>query len=458
MLRRSMWTVLSKWLEEGPSKAFLLVGARQTGKTYLVRAFAQEKFSFLAEVNFLKDRRAISLLGAASDTEDFLARLSLLVKVPLRPHETLVFLDEIQEAPDVLTAVKFLIEDGRFPLAVSGSLLGTELKGVRSFPVGYVQVERMYPLGFEEFCWAQNVPDNIWRTVRNAYESRSRVEDSLHAYLTSLFRYYLAIGGMPEAVQTYLASGYDMGAVRQTALQILEQYRFDIAKYVGRRALAVRSIFDAMPSQLSKENKRFKLNTLGNKATYNRYENDFQWIIDAGVALPAYCVSEPKSPLPRTKEINKFKLYSSDTGLLLAQYPQQSVLDVMEGASSVNFGAVYENAVAQALSIVDPNLYYYLNNRKGEVDFLVETSRGEIMPVEVKSGKDYKVHVALNNLLDTAEYGISEAVVLSEANLSTEQRKGKLIAYLPLYMTPFLAEEMKDTLAGVRMAPPRPPL
>ena len=454
MLKRKMYDTLSGWASSKERKAFLLVGARQTGKTFVVRQFAHDFFPQSVEINFLDNKDAAGILQNARDTDDFTSRLSLLASQPVVEGKTLLFLDEIQEAPDLITTVKFLVEDGRFPVVVSGSMLGTELHGYRSFPVGYTRIERMFPLDFEEFCWAQGVSEEIIGKVRAAYRSRTPLDDTLHDKLISLYRYYVAIGGMPEAVQTYVESSYNMGKVRDVASQIVEQYRFDVAKYARVRAPQIRAVLDAMPSQLDKENKRFRMDALKPKAVFSRYENDFAWLIDAAVALPAYAVTEPKAPLDRTAQQSKFKLYCSDTGLLLSQYAPRTTLDVIDNASAVNFGAVYENAVAQELTCHNPKLFYFHNSRKGEVDFIVERNDGTLLPIEVKSGKDYKLHTALNNLLGSAEYGIEEACVLSMANMGAEERAGKKVWYLPLYMAFCIAEEANGRLGELRIAPP----
>ena len=455
MLRRKMRDTLAAWHDSGSRKAFLLVGARQTGKTFTVRQFARERFDRVIEVNFLENAAAAGVLQGARDTDDFLSRLSLVANEAAVPGKTLIFLDEIQEAPDLITVVKFLVEEGRYPVVVSGSMLETELKGYRSFPVGYVQIERMLPLDFEEFCWAQNVAPEVLDAIRASYRTRTPLDDPLHERLISLYRYFVAVGGMPEAVQTYLDSSYDMGAVRNASLQIAEQYRFDISKYAQHRAPQVRAVYDAVPSQLDKENKRFRMDALRKGAMFDRYEDDFSWLVDAAVVLPTYSVTEPKRPLLRTAQRNRFKLYESDTGLLLSQYPPQATLDVIANAASVNFGSVYENAVAQALVCENPHLYYFHHSRKGEVDFIVERDDGSLLPVEVKSGKDYKLHTALNNLLGTADFGIGEACVLSMANVGRGERQGKPLWYLPLYMAFCIAEETSGiSLKGMRAAPP----
>ncbi len=444
MLKRKMLHELEGWKAAGARKALVLLGARQVGKTYIVREFARQSYDSYIEVNFIDDEESGKLLATASSSAELLSRLSLVAGRSI-PEGSLIFFDEVRQlGHDVVTLSKFIVEDGRFDLILSGSLLGTTLGGVTSFPVGYAQVRRMFPLDFEEFCWASGVPSSIIDELRTAFDARVPVEDSLHDRMVRLFRQYIAVGGMPEAVSTFLEGGLDLGGARQVCLDIVEQYGFDISKYAGERRLYVRSIYSNVPSQLAKENKRFQMASVRAGAKHERMRDDFTWLEDAGVVLPAHAVTEPKYPLQRTKVVEKFKLYSSDCGLLLARYPRGAAMRVVSGEGDANFGAVYENVVAQELTSSGRELWYFHNSRKGEVDFLLQTEDARVIPLEVKSGKDYKLHLALNNLLRTGDWGIDEALVLSERNVSVEQRFGKPIRYLPLYMLLFL-----DRLVGV---------
>ena len=448
MLRRKMYDNLMQWHQEEPRKVLLLLGARQTGKTYLVREFARNNYESFVEVNFLDDEENGRFLAGAKSSEDLVSRLSLVAGGSLRPG-TLVFLDEVQHfGREVVTLSKFLLDDGRFDLVLSGSLLGTVLGGTTSFPVGYARVLRMFPLDFEEFCWAMNVPASILTTVQDCYRSKTPLEESLHNQLTKLFRQYIVVGGMPEAVQKFLDHHRDLGESRTADTDILKQYRYDITKYAEKSKMSILSIFDSIPGQLAKVNKRFALNSVRKDAIYEVLEDDFAWLSQAGIALQTHLVTEPKLPLLRTCIRSKFKLYSSDCGLLLVRYPLASAREVISGSGDANFGAVYENVVAQELACAGFPLFYYNNNRKGEVDFLIETHEGKVVPIEVKSGKDYKRHMALNNLLGTKDYPIDCAYVLSEFNVSQGEREGKPVYYLPLHMTMCLHEERGDDLKG----------
>lgn len=440
MLERKAYKKLLKWKTETPGKALLVDGARQVGKTYLIEEFARREFDSYVKVDFLHDEGAVATFAEVAGGQDLIERLTLAAGTAVEPGRTLVFLDEVQEAPNVITLSKYIAQDARFPLVMSGSLLGVELRRVKSLPVGFAHIENMFPLDFEEFCISQGVSASLWNRMRGAFEAKEPLEASLHERLVRLFRIFMVVGGMPDAVRAYIDGAGDLGAARDVQDDLVRLYREDISKYAGSRTLQVKSIFDAIPNQLNKENKRFELKSLRAKAQYERYANDFAWLVSAGAVLKTNNVTEPRYMLSRTEEPNRFKLYSSDTGMLFRQYPVEAALDAVAGARAVNFGGVYENAVAQELASAHVPLRYYHHSRRGEVDFLAETGDGGVVAIEVKSGKDYKLHTALNALLGTGEYGVECAYVLSEANLSIGERAGKPVYYVPLYLAPFVIE------------------
>ena len=459
MLKRKAYKNLLKWKQQKGHGALLVTGARQIGKTYLLEEFARNEYDSYVKIDFVKDSAARNRYGNLTSSNQAIDLLSLELGRPLEPGKTLIFFDEVQEAPEIVTLSKYLVQDGRFDLALSESMLGTELNGIRSLPVGYLHILDMAPLTFEEFCWAQGVPKNILESVRTCFTQRSPMLDAVHDSLVKLFDRYLVVGGMPAAVCKSIEGTRDLGSVRQVQDDLVRLYREDISKYAKKRAPQIKAIFDALPSQLNKENKRFQLKSIESEAKYDRFANDFAWLVAACVALKVTNVTDPKPMLARTAEPNRFKLYSSDVGMLMAQYPPSVAMAALTGEKAVNFGAIYENYVAQELSAAGVSLHYYHNSRKGEVDFLIETTEGKVLPIEVKSGKDYKLHTALNNLLSTEEYGISEAVVLSRANVSIEERgKGKVV-YLPLYMGGLVAElgasraSSKSILENVHLEP-----
>ncbi len=454
MFERRAYSVLLDWKKDALSKALLIDGARQIGKTFLVEQFAHSEYTSFIKIDFLEDTQAASTLMRATSAREAMEALSLIAGRPVEPGRTLVFLDEVQAAQNLVTFSKYIVQDGRFPLVMSGSMLGVELKGVRSFPVGFLREELMHPLDFLEFCRALSVPESVIDAVEESFHERIPIEPSVHERLMRIFRLYIVIGGMPKACEAYLNNGNDLGAARFEQESLVALYREDISKYAGDRALQVKAIYDSIPAQIDKENKRFLFKQIKADAKFERYANDFAWLVGARAALKTTCVRDPKPMLKRSEEDNRFKLYLSDVGMLMSQYHTDVALAALSGERNVNFGGVYENAIAQELEAWGVPLHYYHNTRLGEVDFMGESSSC-ILPIEVKSGKGYKRHVALNNLLRSQEYGIDTAYVLSESNVASETREGKTVYYLPLYMIPFVAQEMgKGSLDGLIVNPP----
>lgn len=455
MIQRDAYSSLRDWKDNSRGKALLVDGARQVGKTFLVEEFARCEFEDYVKIDFVKDDVAAAALAVATDTRQVVETLALICGKPVVAGRTLVFFDEVQQADSIVSFSKYLVEDGRFPVVMSGSLLGIELSRVKSLPVGYLRRETLYPVSFSEFCRAQGVPESVADELQECFTKKKPVRQSIHDRLIRLVRLYLVVGGMPEAVQGYIDSGGDLGALRRMLEEIVTLYGDDIMKHAGSRALQVRAIYDALPAQLDKENKRFQMQAVKNKGRYERYANDFAWLVAANAALKALNVTDPRPMLERSEEQTRFKLYASDVGMLMSCYRSNVALAAIAGARNVNFGGVYENFVAQELAAARVSLHYYHNSRKGEVDFLIETDAGFVLPIEVKSGKDYKRHVALNNLLSADEYGIERAYVLSEANVSVERREGGTVFYLPLYMAPLVAREAHGSgLAGTFAPPP----
>ncbi len=434
MISRKIEKRLQQFYFGDEKKALLLTGARQVGKTFIVREFGK-KFSSFVEINFLENKAARNLFEAGKDSSDLLMRLSLMTDKKLIPGETLIFLDEVQECKEIVTAIKFLVEEGSYRYVLSGSLLGVDLKDIRSVPVGYMDVEEMFPLDFEEFVVANGVSERVISDLRDHFLNRTPVDSFIHEKISELFRLYLIVGGMPAAVNKYLATNNIQDVIREQR-SILRAYKKDIGKYDPQNKLYLEDIFDLIPSELNSKNKRFIMKDLNENFKLSRYTNSFIWLKDAGVAHPTYCVSEPIVPLLLSKTTNLFKLFLSDVGLLASMYMDGIQMKILSGEKSINFGAVYENAVAQELKAHGFELYYYNNKKQGELDFVVERG-GEVLPIEVKSGKDYTKHISLENVLANKRYEIKEACVLYNGNIEV---RGNVV-YYPIYMMMFLQRE-----------------
>ncbi|MCF0201704.1 MAG: ATP-binding protein [Bacteroidales bacterium] len=433
MINRKIYSKLEHFYKNHKN-ALLVTGARQVGKTFSIRHFGKSHFASFVEFNFIENPELIQLFAGAKGVDDLLLRLSTSTSIPLIEGETLVFFDEVQECPALMTAIKFLVDDGRFRYILSGSLLGVDLKDWRSVPVGYMGVCEMFPLDLQEFFEAIGVQPIVFDAVRKCWDEKTPVDAFVHAKLMEAVRLYLLVGGMPAVVDAYLQTN-NMQRVAQQQQDILSLYRLDIAKYDVARKLYLEEIFRLIPSELNAKNKRFILKDLNENLKFQRYENSFLWLKGAGVAIPVYNVDEPKQPLLLARSRNLFKLFQNDVGLLTAQYAGDIQRRVLQGDTSINYGAIYENLVAQELKAHGFDMYYFNSKRQGEVDFVVED--GGVLPIEVKSGKDYALHRALANIMNVEDYALTDALVLCNDNL---HRDGKVL-YAPIYMIMFVEKK-----------------
>lgn len=436
MLYRKFYEKLVAWYQKEKKGALLIDGARQIGKTTLIRQFAKEYYGDnYAEINFLTAPSAKNIFSGDLTVDSIISKLTSFLRRPLIPHKTLIFLDEVQECLEVRTAIKFLVDDGRFDYIESGSLLGIYYNQIKSYAVGYEEHRTMYPMDFEEFILASGVQKSTIDLLRTCYEEEKPVDDFIHLQMLQLFTYYLIVGGMPAAVDAYVRSK-DMGLVGQIQQDILSLYRKDITKYATSGKDKITNIFDAIPAELDAKNKRFLLSDLTKTARLERYESCFNWLTDAGVALPCYNLSEPKQPVAINKQHNLFKFYLADTGLLCAMCSQDVQYQIVSGQYDINEGSIMENLFAQQLKANGFTLYYLDKTKIGKVDFMVE-QHADLLPIEIKSGNDYKRHKALDNLLSIKEYALKEGIVFSKGNLQREDK----ILYLPFYMIMFFKKE-----------------
>lgn len=431
---------LDKYIEQhyaNNKSALLLTGARQTGKTFAIRKYAKSKRLNLIEINFYEDESAKVIFEGVQNVKEVLLRISAHTKQKISLANTLIFFDEVQRCPEALTWIKFLTDEGSCRYALSGSLLGIELKDIRSVPVGYMSIKEVYPLDLEEFAGALGLSEQVLASVRKAWEERTPVDTVVHNSLLKLVQLYLVVGGMPAVVQSYIDTN-DLNVVEEKQREILSLYRWDISQYDKEKKLKINEIFDLIPSELDTKNKRFILKNLNEHARFSKYEDSFLWLKDAGVAIPAYNVNKPEVPLKLDEQRNLFKLFQNDVGLLACQYASGIQLKLLSGEININYGAIYENFVAQELFAhgfgqYEHNLYYFNNKKQGELDFVIELD-GNVIPIEVKSGKDYERHNALKNVMENELYDIPQAFVLCNGNLAVKNRT----IYLPIYMIMFI--------------------
>ena len=426
---------IQNWIDNS-KKSLLIYGARQVGKTYLIREMLKRNNITYCEYNLLEREDILEMLKKSTDAADTMNRLALYSDVSLEIGRSVIFLDEIQEYPDIVTKIKFLTDNGMYRLILSGANLGVELKGIKSMPVGYIDMFQMYPLDFSEFAKAIGITDEVLDHMAECYRKQASVDELVHKKLMQAFYYYLITGGMPAVINAYNDT-HSLEYVNREQVNIINQYKADFIKYETLdKRLKIIAIYDNIPAQLNKQNRKFRFTMLNKELKFDRYEDSFLWLKDAGAAIPVYITDTSGSPLEISKETNVFKLFLSDVGLLTSCYPLSVKRDLLEmnPEREINNGAVFENFVAQEIVANTILPYYYKKDKIGEVDYLIERYDG-VIPIEVKSGSDYKKHTALNNLLKHNNF--KNIYVLSCNNVEKENG----ITYLPIYMTGLICSD-----------------
>lgn len=439
MLYRKITKKIEQYLS-APSKRMLMVdGARQIGKSYIIRWVGQKIFPNYIEINMEEDKLGPKIFAEAKTVEDFYIALSVVAGDKMKEKEnTLVFIDEIQAYDHLLTLVKFLMRDNKFTYIASGSLLGITLKKTQSVPGGSLEVVHMYPMDFEEFLIANGVGELAIGSMREMFQDNKELSESLHDKMIDLFKRYLITGGLPEAVKTFI-NLHNIVAIRSVQNEVHELYEDDCTKYETEydKRLKIRRIYEMIPSVLENKKKRLVIKDIENK-NWKRAENyleEFDYLISAGVALEVKAVSTPTYPLIANSGKNLLKLYLNDVGILSSIYYNNNIKAILDDSRSIDLGTLYETVVAQELKAHGYNLFYYDNKKNGEVDFLIDDSDNlSNIPIEVKSGKDYTVHSALTKFIANEDYNVKKAYVLSnERKIFTKNG----ITYIPVYFVMF---------------------
>ncbi|MCD8133012.1 MAG: DUF4143 domain-containing protein [Clostridiales bacterium] len=435
MLKRKIEKEITAWIGSG-DKALLVYGVRQAGKTFIIRECLKNAGCDYVEFNLIRQPEIVSVLESSDSVDDLILKLSLYGEKKITPGETYLFFDEIQRYKEVVTKIKFWVEDGRYQYILSGFLLGVEIVNLRSAPVGYLKSVTMYPLDFEEFIQIFEVSDAVLAHLKESFLQKKPVDGLIHTKMMDMFYLYLIIGGMPAAVEKYRASG-DINAVIDEHRSVIEQYKLDFTQYEEEnRRLVLTRIYDLIPAELNEKNKRFMVADIKKNLRFERVQDSFMWLWKAGVALPVFNVTEPSVPLMLNQKSSLFKLFLSDVGLLTTIYGRATKLKIINKESDLNKGAIYENVIAQELNAHGFPLYYYNSKKIGELDFVLDLD-GEILPVEVKSGKEYERHSALNKVLSSEGYTGREAIVFTNENVMRTER----ILYLPVYMVMFIKND-----------------
>lgn len=441
MLFRKIRKTIANHLSSGSDKILLVEGARQVGKSYIIRNVGEELFPNFIELNFVKDNEGLQIFKNVRSVEDFYLLLSSMYGSRLGDcSDTLIFLDEIQEYPQYITWLKFLREDRRYSFIASGSFLGLSLRDTTSLPVGSVVRKEMYPLDFEEFLIANDFGADVLAVMKQKFLQHESVMEGLHNRVMDLFRRYLLVGGMPDAVNAYIGT-HNMSEIRQVQEDIHRMYLADASKYeedYGKR-LRIRRIYEMLPSQMENKKKRLVAKEIDDRkgARFSQYREEFEYLLSSGIALGVDAISNPKFPLVESLVKNLVKLYMNDVGMLTNLLFRYNVAPVLNDERSVNLGSVYESVVAQELQAHGHRLFYYDNRKVGEVDFIInDYATLSPLPVEVKSGKDYTVHSALTRFLSVKDYGIDRGIVFSNTREVSTGPKG--VIYMPVYYVMFL--------------------
>lgn len=438
VLFRKIEATIESHLKSNSKKILLIDGARQVGKTYIIRHVGQKLFENFIELNMVEDSLGDRLFAGTKSVEDFYLQISMIAGNKMKAKEnTLIFIDEIQVYPQLLTLLKFLSQDNKYTFMASGSLLGVTLSQTTSIPMGSIRKVRMFPLDFEEFLYANGLNKVAIGVMRSKFGRLEELDEPMHNKMMDLFKKYLLVGGLPDAVNSYLAEK-NIQSVREIQKEIHDYYAADASKYDEERKLMIRRIYDLIPSNMENKKKRVVAQSIENKRgkTFNDYSDEFEYLISAGIALNVQAISTPVFPLIESSGKNLLKLYLNDVGILTGLLYGNNIRAVLEDQKSINLGSVYETVVASELIAHGHNLFYYDNRHKGEVDYLIDDySSLSVVPVEVKSGKDYTIHSALNTFVQNEDYNIKKAYVVS--NERTVQQNGKII-YIPIYYVMFL--------------------
>lgn len=439
MLYRKITKSIEKYLSSDADRMLLIEGARQIGKSYIIRHVGEKMFPNYIEINMEEDKLGDRIFAEAKTTKDFYMALSMVAGDKMKEKEnTLVFIDEIQAYDHLLTLVKFLMQEKKFTYIASGSLLGVTLKNTQSVPIGSLDIQHMYPMDFEEFLYANGVGNLAIEAMRDSFNNAQALSDSMHNKMMDLFKKYLLVGGLPRAVEVFVEKR-NVVEFRSIQHEIHGLYGIDASKYEEEhdKKLKIRRIFDMIPSNLENKKKRVVMKEIEDKSWKRAadYSNEFDYLISAGIALEVKAISKPSYPLIENSGKNLLKLYLNDVGLLSSIFYRNNIKAVMEDIKSINLGSVYETVIAQELKAHGYNLYYYDNKKNGEVDYLIDDADNlSIIPIEVKSGKDYTIHSALDKFVANEEYSIKKAYVLSN-----EQKvyKENGITYIPIYYIMF---------------------
>ena len=419
MLKRKIEKTIINYLNSNSNKIMIIDGARQIGKSFIIRYVATEilksKFTNYIEINFVEDSLSDRLFSNINNKEDFYLQLSMIAGDKMKEKDnTLIFIDEIQEYPQFLTMLKFLKQDDKFTYICSGTLLGVTLTKTPSIPIDSIDVVRMYPLDFEEFLYANGFNEVAIDSIHAKFIKKETLESTIHNKLLDLLKKYLLTGGLPDAINSFI-NDRNIFNIRKIQSDIYDYYGDGASKYDKDHKLKIKRIYDLIPSNLEDKKKRVVVKNIENikGKRFSNYQNEFDFLINSGIALEVKAISTPVFPLIESSGKNLLKLYLNDVGLLSNILYKTNIKAILNDEKSINLGTVYESVVASKLKAHGHNLFYYDNKANGEVDFLIDDyDTLSFLPLELKSGKNYTIHSAINKFLSNKSYNVKQGIVL----------------------------------------------
>ncbi len=438
MLKRKIVDQLLAWKANPNHKPVIIKGCRQCGKTFAALHFAQENYRSVVYINFFENPGAKDIFAGSLDVDQITMMASAYLGASTRfvPGETILILDEIQECPQARTALKFFSLDGRYDVIGTGSLLGVAgySKEPASIPVGYETLINMHPLDFEEFCWANDISDSMIEMLRSHLEAETPVPPALHSRMRSLLLEYTVVGGMPDAVQSFV-NNRDMASVLRIQRDIVRAYEDDMVKYApAADKPLIKQCFQSIPRQLAKENKKFQYSLAKKGSTAARFAGSLQWIEDAGIITRCNNLSITELPLDGNAIDDQFKIYMADTGLFVSMLEDGTQFDILNGNLFGYKGGIYENLIADVFSKMDRKLYYFRKDSGLELDFVIRY-KGKCVPVEVKAN-DGNAKSIKTVLKHPEKYHVESAIKLADLNIG---RTGEILT-LPHYLAFLLVQ------------------
>ena len=438
MFNRKIEKYIEDYLESDNESILCIDGARQIGKSYIIRYLCQKHYENYIEINMIDDFNGTKIFADVKNINDFYLQLSVIYGKKLHDRtDTIIFIDEIQIYPHLITMLKALRYDNRYRYICSGSLLGIALKKAISIPLGSIIEKEMYPMDFEEFLWATGAGRDYVNYLRDCFKNKIELSDSLHKKTLDLFKTYLYVGGLPDAVKAYVETK-NVYNIRTVQNNTYKYYCEDASKYDKENSLKTRRIYEYLSSNIENKVKRIQFSKIENdtNSKFKKYENEFDYLICSGITLDVKGISEPRFPLIQSAQKNLIKLYLNDVGILTCILYGNNINAILKDEEKVNLGAVYENVVAQELKAHGHKLFYYDRRKVGEVDYLIDDyDTLSVVPIEVKSCRGSYEFSALKKLMDIKDSNIKKGYVFS--NKKEIKEKGN-IYYLPIYFIMFL--------------------